>query len=196
MQQMQAASPKPTILYDNVMVDLETLGTQADAAILSIGAVRFTLAGDIDDKCFYMACTLDSQQRHVSHDTLAWWMGQSAEAKKVFDDPNRVALVTALEDLYVFFGPSYMGRVWSNGADFDIPILTHAYRQMGFDTQPWKFYNSRCFRTMKEEYKGCPKPPFEGVQHNALTDAIHQTKWLLDIERFKQAPAKGFAAVK
>jgi hypothetical protein len=196
MEQMQAAIPKSKPVYDHVMIDLETLSTYPDAVILSIGAVKFNMSGEISDKCFYAVCSIDSQpERHISADTLAWWMGQSPEAKKVFDSPEKFPLSTVLNDLYIFFGNAYEGRVWSNGAAFDIPILTHAYRE-SFDTTPWKFYNVLCFRTMKEEFKGCPRPPFEGTQHNALLDAIHQTKWLLDIERFKKAPAKGFAAVK
>ena len=38
----------------HIMIDLETLGTVADAAIMSIGAVRFDLDSDkIDDTGFY-----------------------------------------------------------------------------------------------------------------------------------------------
>ncbi|NQW82286.1 MAG: 3'-5' exoribonuclease, partial [Polaromonas sp.] len=63
------------------MVDLETLGTVADAVILSIGAVKFDLDSDaIDDDGFYASISIESNQetgRRIQEDTLIWWMGQS-----------------------------------------------------------------------------------------------------------------------
>ena len=45
----------------DVMVDLETLATSADAVILSIGAVRFDLeTGEIDDAGFYASISVES----------------------------------------------------------------------------------------------------------------------------------------
>lgn len=41
---------------NHLMIDLETLGTSADAVILSVGAVKFDLESDkIDDEGFYLS---------------------------------------------------------------------------------------------------------------------------------------------
>lgn len=167
------------------MLDLETLGTRADAVILSIGAVKFDLVtGQLDDDAFYASVSIDSNheavQRHISEDTLIWWMGQSPEAQKVFRE-SKTTLYAALQDLTEWFGEGDGVQVWSNGADFDIPMLAHAYHTNSLDA-PWKFYNSRCFRTMKNlsQAKGVAKPANQ-CAHNALQDAMTQALWLIDI---------------
>ncbi len=58
----------------DIMLDLETLGTTADAVILSIGAVKFNLeTGKIDDEGFYRSVSVESNLdlgRRISEDTL------------------------------------------------------------------------------------------------------------------------------
>lgn len=162
----------------HLMVDLETLGTTADSVILSIGAVKFDLAtGKIDDAGFYSSISVESNlawKRRISEDTLLWWFKQDAAAQQVFFEPKDV-----LEDALVQFS-DWIGNgdyeVWSNGADFDLPMLAHAFSTCGIEI-PWKFWNSRCFRT----YKNLPgakavNVPFTGVKHNALSDAAHQAQ--------------------
>lgn len=164
---------------NDIMIDLETLGTKADAAILSIGAVRFNET-EMDDAGFYRVITIESNQaehRTINGDTLRWWIGQTDKARAVFDDPNRVDLGTALDDLRAWIGPKWGDvRVYGNGSDFDIAMLAHAYGNQG---TPWKFYNVRCYRTIKElpRAKAVLKP-FNAGAHNALFDAITQAQHL------------------
>ena len=162
----------------HVMLDLETLGTVSDACIMSIGAVKFDLESDkIDDLGFYASVSVDSNlelKRRIQEDTLIWWMNQGESAKGVFNE-SKQHLRTALTDFSDWVGDGEY-QVWSNGADFDIPMLAHALTQCGIEI-PWKFWNSNCFRT----YKRLPgaknvKLPFDGVKHNAMFDAIHQAK--------------------
>lgn len=169
----------------HVMVDLETLGTTADAVILSMGAVRFDLdSGEIDDEGFYASISVESNldyKRRISESTLLWWFGQSAQAQKVFYEPKDT-LQTALLNFSDWLGDSD-SFMWSNGADFDLPMLAHAYTQHVIDI-PWKFYNSRCVRT----YKALPqaanvKVPRAGTHHNALHDAMHQVQLVQAIQR-------------
>jgi hypothetical protein len=165
----------------HIMIDLETLATTPDAVILSIGACRFNLDTDevfygTEDNSFYRAIDIDSQPgRRISASTLEWWMAQSKAAQGVFSE-SKTSLHTALLSLSVWM----WGRgersptVWSNGADFDLPILTHAYDQAGIE-RPWAPYAGRCYRT----YKNLPgaravKVMRLGEHHNALHDSIHQ----------------------
>jgi exodeoxyribonuclease VIII len=158
--------------FKHVMVDTETLGTAADSVILSIGAVRFDLNSDaIDDAGFYASISIDSSldyKRRIQEDTLQWWMKQSFE--------------TALCEFSDWLGDK-KAHMWSNGADFDLPMLAHGYRQLAIDI-PWLFRNSRCVRT----YKNLPQAlgistPRLGTHHNALQDAIHQVKLVQAIQR-------------
>lgn len=161
----------------HVMLDLETLATTADAAIMSIGAVKFDLESDaIDDAGFYASISVDSnldKGRRIDEDTLIWWMGQDKAAQAVFTEPKQ-PLGAVLEDLSAWFDREDL-FVWSCGADFDIPMLAHAYRQHDW-LPPWKFWNARCYRTMKALFPG--QKAHKGVKHNALDDAISQARSL------------------
>ena len=173
--------------FNNVMVDLETLGTVADAVILSIGAVCFDLDSDrIDDDGFYASISVDSNveaKRRIQEDTLIWWMKQPPEAQAVFHEEKQT-LGSALDDFADWLGPDADKLyLWSDGADFDLPMLQHAYVQRGMGV-PWKFWNNRCFRT----FKSLPHArqvviKREGVHHNALADALHQAKHAQLIQR-------------
>lgn len=162
----------------NVMVDTETLGTAADACILSIGAVKFSLETlDIEDAGFYASISVDSNLEHrrrIQEDTLIWWMKQAPEAQGVFHE-SKQTLAVALTDFSDWIGDDDC-FVWSNGADFDLPMLAHAYTSLGIEI-PWRFWNSRCFRT----YKNLPgakniKAAAMGTKHNALADAVNQAQ--------------------
>ena len=163
---------------NHVSVDLETLGTVADAVILSIGAVRFDPdSNQIDDAGFYRSISIDSNldhKRRVQEDTLIWWMKQPAAAQKVFHEPKEI-LETALCDFSDWLGDD-KSFMWSNGADFDLPMLAHAFTQCTV-TIPWKFWNSRCLRTLKN-LPGAKNVtvPRMGTHHNALQDAIYQAQ--------------------
>jgi hypothetical protein len=180
----------------DIMLDLETLATTADAVILSVGAVRFDLDSgfvfDAPGDAFYRAISIDSQHtRKISGSTLGWWAKQSDAARAVFTETN-CTLGKALAELTNWFDPQpgTMPNVWSNGADFDLPMLNHAYDQLGL-TPPWQPYAGRCYRT----FKNLPgaraiKVERQGLHHNALDDAIYQARHLCAIHQaiFHTAP--------
>lgn len=183
--------PNPSI---NIMMDVETLGTSADACIMSIGAVKFKLESDfIDDAGFYASVSIESNlegKRRIQEDTLIWWLKQGSSAQGVFHE-SKQTLRDALIDLSEWIGDEEC-YVWSNGSDFDLPMLAHAFVSNQMEV-PWSFWNSRCVRT----YKNLPgskniKVPFVGTKHNALFDAIHQAKLVqaLHAGLFKTAKEK------
>lgn len=162
----------------HVMLDVETLGTSADACIISIGAVKFELdSSAMDDAGFYASISVESNLlagRRIQESTLLWWLNQDKAAQAVFHE-SKQTLQGALADLADWFGDGEH-MVWSNGADFDLPMVSHAYTSCGMDV-PWPFWRSRCFRT----YAHLPGAksvtvPFHGVKHNALADAVYQAK--------------------
>lgn len=164
----------------HIMIDLETLGTAADAVILSIGAVRFDPFTSAIGDTFYIPISIDSNLnagRRIQEDTLKWWMAQSPEARAIFKEKG-VELAEALQQLNTFIRDN--DQVWGNGAAFDITLLDTAYQGMQWFT-PWKFWNVRCYRTLKA-LPGMPKLEDRvGVHHNALDDAISQAKHLQQI---------------
>jgi DNA polymerase III epsilon subunit-like protein len=168
------------------MIDFETLGTNADSVIMSIGAVKFDLNSDrMDDAGFYASISIESNLaagRQLNEDTLLWWLRQTDAAQEVFFEPKQ-ELSAALDSFSEWWASSHSStRIWSNGADFDIPMLSHAYRHYGWDT-PWEFYNSRCVRTYKSlpGVKGITVPNTQ--KHNALSDAIAQVRLVQAIQK-------------
>lgn len=182
-----AASKKCT----EVMIDLETLNTVSNSVILSIGAVKFNRDGYIEDEAYYSAIALDHHQmgvRSISGDTLKWWMKQGTETQAVFQDKGAKPAPDVMHEFLEWLGPNAGSMMyWSNGADFDIPMVRHMMDQVGV-VCPWPFWNHRCFRTMKSEWPGSavPKPAAPKIAHNALDDAYAQAKHLQAI----------FAAIK
>ena len=165
----------------HLMLDLETLSTSPNTAVLSLGAVVF------DEKTihrtehitFDVQEQLDVYKRHVSVKTVAWWIDQSVAAKAVFAprDPMSLRGGLRLLDTLLTAQDWEKVQVWSNGASFDLPILHTMYEAVHNDA-PWRFYNERCYRTMEELYRDVPKPAREGVEHNAVDDAVYQARHL------------------
>lgn len=162
----------------HVMVDIETLGTNARAVILSIGACRFDIeTGEILGK-FYRNISWDNDfwEREISPSTLQWWFNQRKAAQKAWST-KQVPLTEALVAFSAWFPKSSL--IWANGPSFDITILGDAYEQYGIDA-PWFYRNVQSFRTAKlfgEEFTK-EKIDKTGVYHNALDDAINQAQQL------------------
>lgn len=173
----------------NVMVDLETLGTQPGSVILSIGAVLFDPKlppGSCIGKEFYCVVNQESSIDYamtVSQDTLDWWMKQSPEAREVLSeaaDPEQSNILPDSLQMLADFIP-IGAKVWSNGANFDQPLLDVAYDRCALPL-PWKYYNSRCYRTLVAlyPYEKSIRPPVV-CAHNALEDAKWQAVHMVGV---------------
>ena len=173
----------------HAMADAETLGTKADAVMLSLGVVLFDLDSDeIGETGFYAVFSIDDQLqlgRKIDESTLKWWFEQSKEAQAVFSQPGE-PMVDVLLKLNKWLGHNKR-LIWSNGASFDIPMLEHMYASVGLNA-PWEFWNSRCVRT----YRSLPGAERVArieptIKHHALHDAIAQAKTVQAIQRVLKA---------
>lgn len=158
-----------------VMIDLETLSTASNAAILTIGAVRFDpLAQDLSNaQELYIRVDLDSCEEynlHIDDSTIQWWSTQSAEAQEeAFSSDDRVHIADAFKKLQKFcFGCT---SVWSNGAGFDVVICENIFAKLK-RSPPWKYWQVRDVRTLFDLGID-PKMP-KVTAHNALEDAKAQ----------------------
>lgn len=158
---------------NDVMIDIETLGTSADCTILAIAAVRFDrLTGEIGGE-LHERIDPCGQNRHVCTQTLKWWakqpQGVFAEAMS-----GETRLGQALHDLFVFVEPSDL--VWAQGTDFDFKVLDHAFDSRMIQ-KPWPYYAKRDTRTLYDVAGFDPRTiQCEGTLHNALDDCKHQIR--------------------
>lgn len=173
----------------HVMIDLETLGNYAGCATLSIGAVRFDPEkGALGEELYLVVnrqSCLDAGLR-VDQDTLDWWEKQSEGAREVLAKSasdkigeDNVSFQSAMIALKMFIEKESSTKVWSCGADFDLPILVTMFKLLGMEV-PWKFWNGRCYRTIKFLAMWV-KLDREGTYHNALDDAKYQAQHLIKI---------------
>lgn len=163
----------------HIMLDLETMGTSANAAIIAIGAVIFAPEKGVTDK-FYQVVDLQScvdAGMEIDADTVMWWMQQSEQARNQFKRTG-IGLSEALLVFSEWVG-SEDTLMWGNGAAFDNAILSTAYRKCIL-SQPWKFWNDRCYRTIKSMH---PEVQMErtGIYHCAVDDAESQALHLCRI---------------
>lgn len=176
-----------------VMLDFETLGTEPNSIVISLGAVMFNRSGILGERLFEF--NLDDQiknGRKFSSSTLTWFMNQSDSARSVFKDHDfKITIGEFFKQFEEFLQENLKKenetlkdlKPWSNGANFDVAIIEDMYRKHHLEGEkaiPWKFWNVVCFRTFKMLTKcdllvARPK----GSHHNALEDAKHQANCVL-----------------
>ncbi len=169
---------------DHLMIDLETMGKNPDAPIISIGAIFFDpQTGDMGPE-FSKTIDLETAGGVIDRDTIKWWLKQSREAQSAIMT-DEIPLDDALLQLREFIDENsgeFFVRVWGNGANFDNVILRRSYERQGIPC-PWRWSNDRDVRTIVElgkaiDFDARTAIPFEGVRHNALDDARYQAKYV------------------
>jgi len=162
------------------MIDIETLSQYKTAAVVSIGAVKFTDTEIVDT--FYTNIDPTSAKDlglHISTSTINWWKEQKPEAFAALRQ-SRKDIHTALDEFSSWYGKESV-PTWANGPDFDLVILENAYMKCE-KKHPWEFWHARCFRTFKNLFVD-RSFKLEGVAHNALDDATHQANYIQHIMR-------------
>jgi hypothetical protein len=183
-------------IYDwpDAMLDLETLGTNPGDAVISIGIQLFDAeAGKLGPGA---KVNLDIEKViaagfGVTGSTIKFWINQSeAATKAALESPSDLVQgLMAVADLLTDDegGQNESLKVWGNGVGFDNVLLREMYQRLNL-LEPWMHWNDRCFRTMKGEHDPDKKlqPEFVGEKHDALADATHQAKWLINIKAGKR----------
>ncbi|EIP7100006.1 3'-5' exoribonuclease [Escherichia coli] len=168
----------------HLMIDLEIMGKNPDAPIISIGAIFFDpQTGDMGPE-FSKTIDLDTAGGVIDRDVIKWWLKQSREAQSAIMT-DEIPLDDALLQLREFIDENsgeFFVQVWGNGANFDNVILRRSYERQGIPC-PWRYSNDRDVRTIVElgkaiDFDARTAIPFEGEHHNALDDARYQAKYV------------------
>jgi hypothetical protein len=190
---------RPPDLSCQMMADIETLATEADAPILSIGAVVFdpqrqNTFEELRARSFLRLVDVEDALKHtprISGSTLKWWFSQDDAAIKNLINGGQVTLFQALADFnryatdrsessplpapYRSLAPCEV--IWANSPSFDCVIMEHSCR---VTKAPWpfRFYNWRDVRTIID--LAWPNGPDDRpditpvVAHDARDDAVAQ----------------------
>lgn len=180
--------------YGNVMIDIETLSTHKNAAIIEIGAVEFNkYTGEIGETFNVIIDPSEwtRNDRHVDGETIQWWFKQTDAARKRFVNPPDDVYVTDLLDAlwklkYFIMDCDSVDDdknvvVWGNGSSFDIAILENAYLYFHQEV-PWKFWSVNDVRTIVDLNPSVKDNcKFDnGIRHSAVSDCMHQIKYLTE----------------
>lgn len=179
---------------DDISIDLETLSTRPNAAIVAIGAVQFNRDNGKIGKKFYTLINIDDaiKHGHVMAGTLAWWIthveqeaqvevfgGHGVAGSDIDSSGNeKPSLHAALCRLVSFIKEcSPNPRVWGNGATFDITSLESAFASAGAGMAlPWHFTRIRDMRTTVDDagLDLSTVKAVNGPKHIAVVDAEWQ----------------------
>ncbi|MEB7740952.1 3'-5' exoribonuclease [Escherichia coli] len=171
-------------IWHHLMTDLETMGKNPDAPIVSMVAVFFDPATGETGPEFSKTIDLETAGGIIDRDTIKWWLKKSREAQSAILT-DEIPLDDALLQFREFIDENsgeFFVQVWGNGANFDNVILRRSYERQDIPC-PWRYTNDRDVRTMVAlglvmDFDARNVIAFEGERHNALHDARYQAKYV------------------
>ena len=161
----------------HAMIDLETLSTEPDAVILTVGGVKFDPYTHIEPpQGMYFRVDVDSQTsmgRDVMQFTLDWWAEQPKEiSEEALSDKDRISLSKMVKTINKW--AVGVDVFWCQGPLFDYAILQNIYKQLGHPV-PWQYWQIRDSRTLFNLVPRDPNEKRTGM-HNALEDCYFQAR--------------------
>jgi exodeoxyribonuclease VIII len=155
------------------MIDLETLATRVDAAIIQIGVAAFNDKEVVKSHLWYV-----EPAGYVDPMTVSWWFDQiSKGVLNPMRSDRAVPLTDALKDLRSRM--KEVDTVWAHRSSFDIPILTLAYERSGVPL-PWSHKMVRDTVTIANFFPEIERPTPE-LHHDAESDARAQAEWMINL---------------
>ena len=162
----------------HAMIDLETLATDPNATILTIGGVKFDPNTNAEPHSeFYYKLDVDEQEklgRTQDQGTIDWWGKQDPRImEEAFGEEDRVGLVHFLNHMTKWMVG--VDVLWGHGYGFDVTILETLYRQLSTPI-PWNFWQVKDGRTLIGLLDRDPRKDMQTDLHNALADSYYQAK--------------------
>lgn len=156
-----------------LVLDLETLGTGDSAAVASIGAAF------VGGPSRVWRIDIEEAKRNggtVTQDTLDWWEKQRAEAREELT--GTLSTFQAVSELKIWaqsMGFDRNSTIWGKGPSFDCVILKNAMQRVWVPPF-WMFWQERCVRTVLQMVPEAAELAFEGTPHRAEDDARHEAR--------------------
>lgn len=177
------------------VVDIETFDTAPTAQIASIGCVIVDVIKQVEVTAFYRLVDTEYQcERTRSIGTVEWWEKQRIDNQVAYNHVHglinayRPNLDKALKELNCFIKGNMGERpqVMGNGSEFDNVIIEHAMRERSIEPA-WDHGCNQSLRSvvwmgrLLLDFDPKKTLEFSGIQHHALHDARHESKYLMSI---------------
>ena len=159
-----------------LMLDIETLSTRPDAAVVAIGCAVFDLDGVISSSGWRIRPT--DWIGHIDPATLKWWMDQSNEARTATFGGTTSAgsVATQLREWL----SSNISGVYANDPSFDIAILKNWWTNFSGTPFPFSYKLERSYRTitaLAKRYGIDYSSAYDrAIPHDAVSDACCQAR--------------------
>ena len=162
----------------NIMMDIETLGTNFNAVVLQITMVKFNWDKSITSR-ITVNISIEEQLikgRTIDESTVNWWKEQKSDVFESCIKEQKKPL-EALNELKRFV--NYDDVVWSH-ATFDAPIVASLFNDFGIRV-PWKYTNARDIRTLIDMSEiNLNDYNWEKKTHNSNDDCEFQIDYCCD----------------
>jgi 3' exoribonuclease, RNase T-like len=176
---------------NHAMIDLETLSTRFDAAIISIGVAIFDDNMIVDTAGW--ALDPKSVHGHIDPKTVMWWMGQE-DAAREFSFTGKFLASTAGFELKTLLAKHDVKEVWSKDPHFDHVILQSWWERVGTAEHynlgefPYHYRAPRSFRTLEAEalragFTNAEWEEWNFVAHNPVDDAVTQARAVIKMRK-------------
>lgn len=180
--------------YDNVMVDLETTGTNPNhAAIIQLSAVKFNLEEQQIDMNMFDQCLGVPPNRYWQEDTRDWWAAQEPHImEKIWRNMRDPA--TVIREFAAWCGPTPL-VLWAKPIHFEYPFLESYFNDYGV-AKPFAYWDAKDLRSICWA-RGIPnldrEIDFAGDAHNAIHDVLHQISTLFELMNRTGGPGAAVA---
>ena len=160
----------------HAMIDIETLGTEPDCVVLSVGAVKFdpyTLQ-EPHTKTLWRPSADEQMEsgRSVLESTLEWWAKLPQHIQdEAFSEEGRLPLDEFFKDLNKWLWD--VDKIWCQGPQFDMVILEDLFKQFDHHRR-WAFWQVQDCRTIFNMMPVDPRKAIQQDLHSADADAYYQ----------------------
>ena len=171
-------------MINELMVDIETSGDKPGCKVLSLGAFGFNKDGQQVE--FYRRFDTKAQSAQGLFDTdstMTWWQSQGKEAfEEAFGgDTDPIKGIADFKQWVMAnfrTGRADKFKAWSQGIDFDFPIMNRFFTAFGFNGCPWQFWQQYDYRTVANLFPVIKSAEGNVLKHSAIEDAKAQMRGL------------------
>lgn len=181
-------------MRNDIMIDIETLGTNDGASIFQIAAVNFDItSGEIKSKINLIGDIEHYSKLSVDGKTLKWWLETDAELLHDLLSRGTLTEVELLTSFYAWLrdqsenGDMRDVYLWGNGILFDNAKIKRAFEDKGI-YYPINYANDRDVRTIldlaslktgltREQIREITAEGSD-ILHDAYSDCLRQIRFV------------------
>ena len=119
--------------WNNLMIDLETLGTEPGEAILSIAAVKFNQNGEVKET-FKRNIDIEDSERNgfkINAAMLKWWLDNKYDVLKEQTADAQSSYFVLIDFLSWLKDIDDYDQIWAKSPSFDCKMLSAFIKRVG-----------------------------------------------------------------